>query len=200
MIRSCCTLAAIPLLLAATAPEPPERARPLDNPGGWLTDEDYPSDAQRQELDGTTAFQLEVDRAGVPTNCTITSSSGVASLDNATCAKLLERARFVPAKDAKGRATADKYTGRITWRLPGSDGVASLPPLPMNLVTTFFIEPDGSTSDCKTLINDKPAPMEGACAQQILGRRYPVQKDAAGNPVRQKMRTILRYEKINADE
>ena len=192
--------AALPMLVASNNPEPVERTTFTGNPGSWITSDDYPLEAMRQEIEGVTGFRLDIDTHGVPTKCTITSSSGSALLDNTACAKVMERARFNPAKDASGRPVGDVYSTRVDWRLPDTDGVVSLPPLPMHVVTTFYIETDGSVSDCETLMNGKPAPVEGHCAQQILGRRYPIQKDAAGNPIRQKMRTSLRYEKIDADD
>jgi TonB family protein len=200
MVRLFCIVAPFVIPVAASASEPAQRATPVGNPGTWVTSDDYPMEAMRQEIEGSTSFRLDINGDGIPTNCTTTSSSGSALLDDTACAKVMERARFNPAKDASGRLVGDVYSTRVNWRLPDTDGVVSLPPLPMHVVTTFYIETDGSVSDCETLMNGKPAPVEGHCAQQILGRRYPIQKDAAGNPIRQKMRTSLRYEKIDADD
>ncbi|WP_370174119.1 energy transducer TonB [Sphingobium abikonense] len=200
MVRFFCIFAPLAIPVAASASEPAQRATPVGNPGTWVTSDDYPMEAMRQEIEGSTSFRLDINRDGIPTNCTTTSSSGSALLDDTACAKVMERARFNPAKDAGGRLVGDVYSTRVNWRLPDTDGVVSLPPLPMHVVTTFYIETNGSVSDCETLMNGKPAPVEGHCAQQILGRRYPIQEDAAGNPIRQKMRTSLRYEKIDADD
>ena len=200
MVRFFCICASLAIPVAASASEPAQPATPVGNPGIWVTSDDYPLEAMRQEIEGSTSFRLDINRDGIPTNCTTTSSSGSALLDDTACAKVMERARFNPAKDAGGRLVGDVYSTRVNWRLPDTDGVVSLPPLPMHVVTTFYIETDGSVSDCETLMNGKPAPVEGHCAQQILGRRYPIQEDAAGNPIRQKMRTSLRYEKIDADD
>lgn len=105
------------------------------------------------------------------------------------------RARFTAAKDAKGKPVPDVYTGRITWRLPDNDGTVHLPPMPFLSVTTFTINPDGSASDCTAIVNDKPVDAGGPC-QGILGGRYAVQKDAAGKPVRQKLRLMTSFEKV----
>ncbi|UZW55207.1 energy transducer TonB [Sphingobium sp. JS3065] len=104
------------------APPPPEvpasRASPRSAPGSWLSDADYPSRAQREERSGTAGFRLEIGPDGRVTNCTITSSTGHADLDEATCRLLPRRARFKPAVAAGGGPMSDTYNGRITWRLP----------------------------------------------------------------------------------
>ncbi|WP_176592625.1 energy transducer TonB [Sphingobium sp. EM0848] len=103
-------------------PPPPEvpasRATPRSNPGSWLSDADYPSRAQREERSGTAGFRLEIGPDGRVTNCTITSSTGHADLDEATCRLLPKRAKFKPATAAGGGPMSDTYNGRITWRLP----------------------------------------------------------------------------------
>ncbi|MAP44848.1 MAG: energy transducer TonB, partial [Sphingobium sp.] len=116
-----------PVPVAAPPPPPPapppppvaaSRAKPRGNPGGWLTDADYPSRAQREERSGTAGFRLDIGPDGRVTNCTITSSTGHPDLDEATCRLLPRRARFTPAKGSDGNEMPDTYTGRITWRLP----------------------------------------------------------------------------------
>ena len=105
----------------AAPPPPPQaasRAKPRGNPGGWLTDSDYPSRAQREERSGTAGFRLQIGPDGRVTDCTITSSTGHSDLDEATCRLLPRRARFSPAKGSDGNAMPDTYNGRITWRLP----------------------------------------------------------------------------------
>jgi periplasmic protein TonB len=105
------------------APPPPpavpaSRATPRSSPGSWLSDADYPSRAQREERSGTAGFRLEIGPDGRVTSCTITSSTGHADLDEATCRLLPKRARFKPATAAGGGPMSDTYNGRITWRLP----------------------------------------------------------------------------------
>ncbi|MGC4250305.1 MAG: energy transducer TonB [Sphingobium sp.] len=114
-----------PVPVATPPPPPPPappvaatRATPRSAPGSWLSDADYPSRAQREERAGTAGFRLEIDGDGRVTSCTITSSTGHADLDEATCRLLPRRARFKPAKGSDGQPMADTYNGRITWRLP----------------------------------------------------------------------------------
>ena len=191
----------LPLLVAATPPpDSQDRTKPRSNPGDWFTDADYPLDAARAEQDGVVAFQLAIDSTGTPARCTVTTSSGVPSLDNVTCEKLMERARFKPARDATGKAVSDVYNGRITWRLPDPNTDGMLPPLPTMRVITFFIEPDGMATNCQIMVNGEPAADLGQCANQILGRRYPIQRDAAGKPMRQKIRMTMGVEKVDEDK
>ncbi|MDI1297131.1 MAG: energy transducer TonB [bacterium] len=104
------------------APPPPpvaaSRASPRGAPGSWVSDADYPSRAQREERSGTAGFRLDIGADGKVTSCTITSSTGHADLDEATCRLLPKRARFKAAVGGDGKPMADTYNGRITWRLP----------------------------------------------------------------------------------
>ncbi len=94
------------------------RATPRGAPGSWATTDDYPSSAIRAEESGSTGFKLEVGPDGRATSCSVTSSSGSSTLDEATCRLVQRRAKFNPAKDTSGAAVSDTYTGRIKWVLP----------------------------------------------------------------------------------
>jgi TonB family protein len=96
----------------------PRAAIPMNNPGGWVETDDYPSAALRQELEGTSGFVLSVGADGRVLDCSITASSGSADLDLATCNNILKRARFYPATDTKGKPIAASYANRVTWRIP----------------------------------------------------------------------------------
>jgi protein TonB len=84
---------------------------------GLFNTDDYPSDALSNEDEGSTTVRLSIGTDGRVTGCTVSSSSGSRSLDNATCRVLRSRARFTPAKLSNGQPTTDSYTQRITWRL-----------------------------------------------------------------------------------
>jgi protein TonB len=112
---------------APPAPPPPppppapvkvQPAKARANLASYITDDDYPQDAIRNEQQGTTGFRLDVGPDGRVTNCSVTSSSGSSSLDNTTCRLLRSRARFTPASDSSGAKTSDSVTGRIRWQLP----------------------------------------------------------------------------------
>jgi len=110
-----------------TAPPPPpapppvrriEPARAKANLASYVSNDDYPDSAIRNEEQGTTGFRLDVGPDGRVSGCSITSSSGSAALDNAVCRLMRSRARFTPATDSTGAKTSDSVSGRIRWVLP----------------------------------------------------------------------------------
>jgi protein TonB len=96
----------------------PRAARPLANPGRWVSDADYPTSALRRGEQGVTGFELTIGPDGRVRNCTVTRSSGSADLDAATCAKVTQRARFDPASDDHGAVVAGRYSNTIRWQIP----------------------------------------------------------------------------------
>jgi len=114
-----------PIVLAPpppSAPPPPrfqpKGAVPKGNPGNWATTNDYPSRALREEREGTSGFRVTVGPDGKVTDCSITSSSGHADLDAATCDNVRRRARFTPAMDGEGNPTTGSYSNRVRWVIP----------------------------------------------------------------------------------
>jgi protein TonB len=105
------------------APAPPaaktvQPARARANLASYVSDEDYPSSAARNEEQGTTRFQLAVGPDGKVKDCTVTSSSGSSALDSTTCRLMKQRARFTPAKNNRGEPTSDTVSNAIRWVLP----------------------------------------------------------------------------------
>jgi protein TonB len=83
-----------------------------------FSSDDYPADAQRNGEQGSVRARLDIDKRGRVHGCTVIESSGHASLDLATCRILQNRARFSPARDAKGTSVAVTIvTPPIVWRL-----------------------------------------------------------------------------------
>jgi protein TonB len=96
----------------------PKAARPLSAPAAWVTSDDYPARDLRERHEGATRFRLSIGVDGLVKDCTIVSSSGSPSLDEAACAKLRKRGRFAAAADENGAATAGSYAGTVRWKLP----------------------------------------------------------------------------------
>lgn len=111
-----CLLLALGALPAEA--QPPSRARSLQPLASYFSDQDYPAAALRAGERGAVGFRLSVGADGKPSGCTVFSSSGSSTLDSTTCRILMERPRFEPARDARGKATSDEVEGRIVWRLP----------------------------------------------------------------------------------
>lgn len=96
----------------------PVGAKPRNNPAGWVTNNDYPARDIRQEHEGVTGFRVVVGTDGRVKSCEITSSSGFAGLDRATCRNVERRARFEPAKDANGDKVVGTYSHKVLWQIP----------------------------------------------------------------------------------
>lgn len=75
----------------------------------------------RARVEGVVAVSLTVSAAGSAAGCRVTGSSGSHDLDDATCALLLRRARYAPARDDRGRAVAAVVTRRVRWQIPRDD-------------------------------------------------------------------------------
>jgi periplasmic protein TonB len=107
----------------APAAPPPPRIQPKNpvpkgNPANWATTNDYPTRALREERAGVTSFRVTVGADGRVASCQVTSSSGSADLDEATCSNVTRRARFNPATDGEGQPTTGTYSNRIRWVIP----------------------------------------------------------------------------------
>ncbi len=112
-----------PVIIQAPSAPPPPRFQPKSpvprgNPGNWAGPNDYPSQALREERQGTTRFRLNVSLDGRVTDCTVTGSSGSPDLDAAACAKIRSRARFTPARDGDGNPTSGTYSNSVRWVIP----------------------------------------------------------------------------------
>lgn len=107
--------------IAACPPKPVDKSKkavPRGNVGSWANTNDYPSRALNQGREGTTGFRVTIGTDGKVTDCQITSSSGHADLDAATCSNVKRRARFEPAVDSNGNPTTGSYSNRVTWKIP----------------------------------------------------------------------------------
>ena len=109
-----------PAPVAAPAPPPPpKRANPVPrgNPGRWVSNDDYPSRAIREEAQGTVRFTLTVGPDGRVSDCQVNSSSGNATLDETACRLLRQRARFDPKLDSNGSPTTGTWSSSFRWQL-----------------------------------------------------------------------------------
>jgi len=95
-----------------------ERAR--GNLASFVNDEDYPAIALDQDQSGIVEFALLIDEAGKVADCTVTATSGAASLDAQTCSTMRTRAKLTPAVGADGKPAKDALIGRIRWQIVGN--------------------------------------------------------------------------------
>ncbi|WP_171905898.1 energy transducer TonB [Sphingobium phenoxybenzoativorans] len=84
----------------------------------WISSDDYPAEALRNQWEGTSAIVWTVDKRGRITDCHTANSSGHRVLDEAACNAITLRGRFTPARDASGHRTEYSMHRRIVWRLP----------------------------------------------------------------------------------
>lgn len=120
----------IPILPPQTDPSalppslPPARASQahgaitVGDRAAWVTTEDYPASALRQNAEGTTGITVTVGADGRVSACRVIATSGNDALDEATCRTYTRRARFRPAVDAEGRPIAADHADRVRWQLP----------------------------------------------------------------------------------
>ena len=82
----------------------------------------YPARARRAGEQGLVGFSIRIDKAGHPTNCEVTHTSGYRSLDDETCQLVLIHAKFKPMKDAEGHKINFVTEGVVNWQIPGASG------------------------------------------------------------------------------
>lgn len=156
---------------------------PLGDPGSWATPSDYPAAALREDAEGASRFTLAVDMKGMPTACTITQTSGHAVLDERTCAVLMERARFSPARDIKGNAIGGTWSSSVRWVIPDMQRGA---PSPMDYTVSFTVERDGTVTDCSANGLDEFVRANGPC-EGFASVKFAPPTDAEGNVVRRRI-------------
>jgi TonB family protein len=91
---------------------------PARRVAGSISNDDYPASSIRAGEEGTTTVSIEVGPTGFVTGCSVTGSSGFASLDVAACSAVRRRFRYQPARQG-GRPVSSSDTYRINWRLAG---------------------------------------------------------------------------------
>lgn len=187
-------------------PPPPIRTVPVrrapvpaNDRRGWITPDDYPAISLRSHEEGVSGVTLIVDEKGAVTNCLITRSSGSQTLDGVTCDLLRQRARFTPARNAKGEAVVGAYTSAVRWQIPDF----RIPPVSGVVSGSFIVGKDGLVSNCRLLRletnpgKDLSREAESSlrelaerqfCTSQVYNAPY---VDDAGQPVR--MRVIVTH-------
>jgi protein TonB len=84
----------------------------------WITTEDYPAAALRENVQGMVAISVTIGADGKVRSCLVTQSSGNQLLDDTTCRLYVRRAHFTPARDADGNPTTAQRTDRFRWQIP----------------------------------------------------------------------------------
>lgn len=107
---------------APPAPPPPPRVSQAAGARGdessWVTQDDYPPAALREEKEGTSVIAWTINIQGRVENCRTTQTSGSTDLDEAACRALTRRGRYTPAKDENGNPIATTKSRRVRWVIP----------------------------------------------------------------------------------
>ena len=82
---------------------------------GRLRDADYPGDVGEAGFQGTVSVKFLVWVDGRVRDCTVTRSSGNATLDATTCRLIEQRFRYRPSRDADGRAVPAWIVENHQW-------------------------------------------------------------------------------------
>ena len=94
------------------------RPTPVGNPGTWISPDDYPKDALRNEQSAVVAFRLMIDSDGKVSGCKIANLNHDEGFSKLTCELLSKRARFNAAIDANGNPTPSYFISRAIWAVP----------------------------------------------------------------------------------
>jgi TonB family protein len=92
-------------------------AKPHKDAIAYVQADDYPSAALRDGASGTAEVMVTVGVDGKARDCRVLQSAGHAALDSTTCAIVVRRARFEPARDASGKPVDAPFFTRISWRM-----------------------------------------------------------------------------------
>ena len=93
--------------------------------------DNYPRLAREREVEGVVRIRVEVDPSGLATDCRTLGSPPV-ELGGPTCALVLLRGRFEPARDRKGQAVKGRIERQVRWVLAEAD------PMPIEESTERF--------------------------------------------------------------
>jgi protein TonB len=83
--------------------------------GGRIRDSDYPLAAGEEGVGGTVGVRFVVEVDGRVPSCEVTRSSGSRLLDDTTCRLIVQRFRYRPAQDARGRPFRSVIVQNETW-------------------------------------------------------------------------------------
>lgn len=148
---------------------------PKSAPYDWITGADYPPGAVDKGKAGRFHFILTVDTTGTPDDCHVTATSGFAELDQYSCAVLLKRARFSPARDPAGNPIRATYSNMIVWS--SENGPADKIPL-IDLTVEVSKLPSGYTRPTLTRVHFAASGKPDACRVEVTSGLVAIDKVA----------------------
>lgn len=166
----------------------------------WFEFRDYPMKAFEKKAEGVTQFQLLIAPDGRIADCSVTSSSGNAELDRATCFLATKRVQFRPARGPDGQPVFGVYRSQALWALPerripaaaGPDLEVSLNQLPAGtkeppvVKLAYSVDQRGNPSQCTVLPSSLQQPqvlVELGCKELLAKVSGQPVVGPAGQPV-----------------
>ncbi len=114
---------------------------------GYISNDDYPAAAKRNEESGTSVALFTVGKNGIVSDCIAFGASP--SLDLTTCYLLKKRFIFARALNKRGEAIFENKVQRVTWRLEEYDSEVTIAsPIPQALLV-INVDAQGKVNDCK---------------------------------------------------
>jgi protein TonB len=112
-----------PVITPSAPPAPPapvvsQAASARGDPHTWITNDDYPPAAMREERQGVSGIAWTINEQGRVENCRVTSPSGSPDLDDTACRLMTRRGRYTPAKDQAGNPIRQNQSLKFRWVLP----------------------------------------------------------------------------------
>ncbi|MBA15104.1 MAG: hypothetical protein CMN73_01960 [Sphingomonas sp.] len=176
--------------ISSLPPPPPPPPPPEEQPAtratlisGAISNDDYPPEARRAGEQGVVVVRYRIEADGLARDCEVVRSSGSASLDTKSCALIVERFRYSPARDANGQAVVQMQTLSIRWAASPmdtspaasgrpADGTSFSPLIAWRLTVRISIADDGTITACEPTMKSPGrdmAPPPQAC--EMLDRR-----------------------------
>lgn len=196
-------------ILTTTFLEPAAAQRRVDGVDGWLAGTDYSAIPPTNGVTGTATVNLSISDTGRADRCSVLWDNGHPALGKATCALLIERARYIPARDETGKPVRSKDMISISWPEPpelprrGSTDFGGAIPLnsPGEWVTdldypkeanaldrsrvalALNIGSDGRVANCTLLESSQNAYLDRyTCALLVARARFKAPVDEQGKP------------------
>ena len=82
---------------------------------GRIRNADYPREVAAAGVEGNLTTRYVIGANGRVTGCSVTETSGNAVLDAVTCRLVIERYRYRPARDARGKKVGDVVYEDHSW-------------------------------------------------------------------------------------
>lgn len=133
-----------------------------------------------------TVYRARIAATGEVLSCIVIATSGAKVVDDATCAIVRTKGRFLPARDASGAPVESDALASSVWPFfnlrPGmadslpEKGTADYPRLALHMrwegTTTFSVDigPDGRARHCTVAESSGHAILDEAACKLIVGR------------------------------